>query len=89
MQLPTRATAYSPGSIGNIGPGLDILGCAVEGTGDSVTAEFSDQPGIIVLESGHAALSTIPEEHASALAAMAVVRRATSMGATTPATSRC
>ena len=85
MSFPKRATAYSPGSIGNIGPGLDILGCAVEGAGDSVTAEFSDQPGILVLESGHASLSTIPDEHASALAAMAVVKRATSMGATTPA----
>ena len=85
MPFPLRATAFSPGSIGNIGPGLDILGCAVEGVGDSVTAEFSDQPGIVVLESGHVALSSNPDEHASALAAMAVVKRAMSMGATTPA----
>lgn len=85
MPFPVRATAYAPGSIGNLGPGLDVLGCAVEGAGDSVTAEFTDKPGIVVLEAGHAALSTDPEEHASAIAAMAVVRRATTMGATTPA----
>jgi homoserine kinase len=85
MPFPIRATAYAPGSIGNLGPGLDVLGCAVEGAGDSVTAEFTDTPGIVVLEAGHAALSTVPEEHASAIAAMAVVRRATNLGATTPA----
>lgn len=85
MPFPTRATAYSPGSIGNLGPGLDILGCAVEGAGDTVTAEFSATPGISILESGHPSLSSDPTVHASALAGMAVVRRATHMGATTPA----
>lgn len=85
MSFPVRATAYSPGSIGNLGPGLDVLGCAVEGAGDSVTAEFWDRPGITILEAGHAALSTEPGEHASAIAALAVVKRATNLGATTPA----
>ncbi len=85
MPFPTRAVAYSPGSIGNLGPGLDILGCAVEGAGDSVTAEFSDTFGITILESGHPSLSSDPTVHASALAGMAVIRRATHMGATTPA----
>ena len=85
MSFPKKATAYSPGSIGNLGPGLDILGCALEGAGDTVTAEFTDSPGIKVLESGHPALSTDPSMHASAIAAHAVIRRATHMGATTPA----
>ena len=85
MSFPKRATAYSPGSIGNLGPGLDILGCALEGAGDTVTAEFTDSPGIEVLESGHPALSSDPSMHASAIAAHAVIRRVTHMGATTPA----
>jgi homoserine kinase len=85
MSFPSRATAYAPGSIGNLGPGLDVLGCAVEGAGDTVTAEFADTPGITVLEPGHPSLSTDPAAHASAIAAHAVVRRATHMGATTPA----
>lgn len=85
MSFPTRATAYSPGSIGNLGPGLDILGCAVEGAGDTVVAEFADSPGISILDPGHPSLSTDPTMHASAIAAIAVVRRATHMGATTPA----
>ena len=85
MSFPRKATAYSPGSIGNLGPGLDILGCAVEGAGDTVVAEFTDKPGIVVLDPGHPSLSTDPTMHASAIAAHAVVRRATHMGATTPA----
>jgi homoserine kinase len=85
MPFPSRATAYAPGSIGNLGPGLDVLGCAVEGAGDSVIAEFVDTPGIVVLDAGHAALSDDPLEHASAIAALAVVKRATNLGATTPA----
>jgi len=85
MSFPVRATAYAPGSIGNLGPGLDVLGCAVEGVGDSVTAEFADSPGITILETGHPSLSSDPTMHASAIAALAVVRRATHKGATTPA----
>jgi homoserine kinase len=85
MSFPTRATAYAPGSIGNLGPGLDVLGCAVEGAGDTVSAEFTDARGVTVVDPGHPSLSTDPTMHASAIAAMAVVRRATHMGATTPA----
>jgi len=32
--LPTRVRAYAPGGIGNMGPGLDVLGCAVTGAGE-------------------------------------------------------
>lgn len=85
MPFPQRAVAFAPGSIGNLGPGLDILGCAVEGAGDVVAAEFCDDHGITVLEPGHPTLPTDPEQHASAIAAMAVVRLATSAGVTTPA----
>lgn len=36
-----RATAFAPGSIGNVGPGFDVLGLAYEGAGDSVTVELT------------------------------------------------
>jgi homoserine kinase len=85
MSFPIRATAYSPGSIGNLGPGLDVLGCAVEGAGDTVTAEFADKPGISVVEPGHPSLTSDPTSHSSGIAALAVVRKATHLGATTPA----
>ena len=36
------ATAFDPGSIGNVGPGFDVLGLAVEGIGDRVTVELTE-----------------------------------------------
>lgn len=36
-----RATAFAPGSIGNVGPGFDVLGLAVDGIGDTVTVELT------------------------------------------------
>lgn len=37
----TRATAFAPGSIGNVGPGFDVLGLAFDGLGDTVTVELT------------------------------------------------
>ncbi len=37
----SRATAFAPGSIGNVGPGFDVLGLAVDGIGDSVSVELT------------------------------------------------
>jgi homoserine kinase len=49
----TRATAFAPGSIGNVGPGFDVLGLAVDGVGDSVTLELSsDSESRIVAVTG-------------------------------------
>ena len=44
-QLKT-VTVFAPASVGNIGPGFDVLGCAVTGIGDWVTASLSSNPGI-------------------------------------------
>src|SRR5829696_2460863 len=78
---PTRVTASAPGGIGNIGPGLDVLGCAVEGARDEVTIEWCDAPGVTVRDAGHPELPTDPARHSSALAAAAVLRRARATGA--------
>lgn len=74
----TRITAFAPGSIGNLGVGLDILGAAVEGPGDEVTVEWSDAPGIVVAEPGLSALPVDPERHASAIAVRETLRLARS-----------
>ena len=37
----SRASAFAPGSIGNVGPGFDVLGLAVDGIGDRVTVELT------------------------------------------------
>ena len=83
--LPSRARAYAPGSIGNVGPGLDILGCAVTGAGDVVDVEWTSAPeratgrdGLVsVADAGHPDLPREPTRHAAAIAAAAVLRAAT------------
>jgi len=72
----TIVRVFAPGSIGNLGPGLDIIGLAVGGAGDSVTAERTRGGQIEVAEAGHPTLSTDPDRHAAAIAAAAVFRLA-------------
>ena len=73
---PRRVRAFAPASIGNLGPGLDVLGCAVTGAGDTVVAEWCDDVGVVVRDPGHPELPTDPALHSSAIAAAAVLRRA-------------
>lgn len=73
---PRRARAYAPGSIGNLGPGLDVLGLAVAGAGDTVVAEAIPGAALVIADPGDPALPTDPARHAAALAADAVRRRA-------------
>jgi homoserine kinase len=80
MVSPHRVTAFAPGSIGNLGPGLDVLGAAVTGMGDSVTVEWSEAPGVTILESGHPDLSCDPSRHTSGLAALATLQAAAEAG---------
>lgn len=75
MRSPAAVRVYAPGSIGNLGPGLDVLGLAVEGRGDSVTAERADAPGVRIADAGHADLPSDPARHAAGIAASAVLRR--------------
>jgi len=69
------ATAFAPGSVGNVGPGLDILGLAVAGRGDEVTLTRSSTSGIVVEDAGHPDLPTSPSRHAAAIAANSVFAR--------------
>ncbi|MGV3709938.1 MAG: homoserine kinase [Gemmatimonas sp.] len=77
MSAPsTGIVAYAPGSIGNFGPGIDVLGCALVGAGDEVRVTVNSTPGVIIEDAGHPALTTNPARHASAIAARAVLQRA-------------
>jgi homoserine kinase len=42
--LPMKASAFAPASIGNIGVGFDILGQSIEGPGDRATVSRIDAP---------------------------------------------
>jgi homoserine kinase len=76
MTPPERVSAFAPGSVGNVGPGLDIVGLAVAGRGDTVRAEWIDPPGIRILDSGHPEIPTSADRHTAGLAVRAVALRA-------------
>lgn len=76
----TPRHASAPGGIGNLGPGLDVLGCAVVGARDEVTAQWSDLPGITLLDSGHPDLPNVATRHTAAIAAAAVIAHARRRG---------
>ncbi len=75
MQLE-RAAALAPAGIGNIGPGLDVLGMAVTGPGDRVIVERATDSGVTIVDAGHPDLPRETDKHASGIAATAVLDRA-------------
>ncbi len=73
---PDAVRAFAPGSIGNVGPGLDILGLALAGAGDVVEAARARTAGVVVLDAGHPDLPVEAGANTAALAAQAVLRAA-------------
>lgn len=76
--------ARAPGGIGNLGPGLDVLGCAVTGLADEVIAWRAPAAGVEVVDAGHPALTGDPTLHASAIAAQSLLDRARARGQDVP-----
>ncbi|HXE58351.1 MAG TPA: homoserine kinase [Gemmatimonadales bacterium] len=71
-----RVRAFAPGSVGNVGPGLDILGLAVTGPGDAVVAERTNESGVTIRWPGHPDLPVEPGRNSAGLAAREVLLRA-------------
>jgi homoserine kinase len=69
-----KATVFAPGSIGNVGPGFDVLGLAVDGLGDTVTVELGGS-GVIVRGRDAELVPTDPTKNAAAIAAQAMLER--------------
>ena len=46
MMVPGVARAFSPGSVGNIGVGFDIIGHSIAGIGDIATVRRIDEPAV-------------------------------------------
>jgi len=81
MSAPCMRVIVSvPGGIGNFGPGLDVLGCALTGARDQVIAEWSQTAGITIIDAGHPQLPTDPAKNTASIAAAAVMRAATTRG---------
>ena len=70
------ATVFAPASIGNVGPGFDVLGLAVEGPGDEVRLERSSGPSSIEDITGLDAelIPRAPEANVVTVAAEAMLR---------------
>ena len=79
-------TAFAPASIGNVGVGFDMLGLALAGVGDRVSARRRPETGVVVAAafdpSGapHAELSTDPEKNTASIAAAELWRSAAAQG---------
>jgi homoserine kinase len=71
-----RAAAFAPGSIGNVGPGFDVLGLAVDGIGDTVTVELTKGAAKIAGVSGRDAdlVPRDPDRNCAAIAAHAYLK---------------
>ena len=74
----SKATVFAPGSVGNVGPGFDVLGLAVEGIGDRVTVELTDGPARVAEVSGRDAelVPRDPARNVASIAAAAWLRNA-------------
>ncbi len=70
-----QATAIAPGCIGNFGPGLDVIGVAVSGPVDRVTAVRVGSAGVTIDDPGHPELPTDPGRNTAGIAAQEVLRR--------------
>ncbi len=46
----SRAEAFAPATVANLGVGFDILGLALQGMGDRAIVEFQDAPEIVISE---------------------------------------
>lgn len=72
-----QATAFAPGSIGNVGPAFDTLGLAIDGLGDRVTLAVASAAGEPVVVRGRdaAQVPADPARNSAAIAARAYLRR--------------
>ena len=75
-----KATVFAPGSVGNVGPGFDVLGLAVGGLGDTVTVELADKSSVQVRGRDAELIPTDPSKNAAAIAANAMLQRLWSAG---------
>lgn len=70
-------TIYVPATIGNIGPGFDVLGIAIEGLGDTVTINVNQGQDEIQKITGldSEKIPTIPEQNSIVIAARSLFNR--------------
>jgi len=76
--LSDYTTAFAPASIGNVAVGFDMLGLALAGVGDRVSARKTGSSGVTIAEVRgldgeiHPFLSTDPEQNTASIAAQSL-----------------
>lgn len=86
MKAEGWITAFAPASIGNVGVGFDMLGLALAGVGDRVSARRTAKEGVAVAAAfdpaglPHAELPTDPARNTASIAAAALWRAAAEPG---------
>jgi homoserine kinase len=70
------AKAFAPASIGNIGPGFDVLGMAITGLGDTVTAEKSPGRDVVIrdIKGGDGTIPLEADRNTAGIAAREVLK---------------
>jgi homoserine kinase len=86
--VTSRVSAFAPATVANLGPGFDVLGAALDGPGDTVTAWRSKKPGVRLVEvkGDRGRLPLDPERNTAAVAAAWVLEAAVAAGRATPRT---
>jgi homoserine kinase len=77
IAAPARVTVFAPASVSNVGPGFDVLGFCLHRPGDRLDAEWTDSPGIEIVEitGDGGVLSFDPTRNVAGVAAGDVLRR--------------
>jgi len=78
MTSEESVTAFAPATVANLGPGFDILGLALQGPGDTVTARRIAGSGVRMagIENDGGRLPTDPARNTAAVAAASTLRKA-------------
>src|SRR5260370_20475600 len=74
--MNTRAEAFAPATVANLGVGFDILGLALREPGDIVQVVPCDEPGarILRIEGDNGKLPYEPEKNTACVAADSVLK---------------
>lgn len=72
----TRAEAYAPATVANLGVGFDIMGMALQEPGDYVEVEITDTPGVEIyaIEGDDGQLPRDASKNTAGVAALSVLR---------------
>lgn len=86
--MTSRVSAFAPATVANLGPGFDVLGAALDGPGDTVTAWRAKKPGVRLVEvkGDRGRLPLDAERNTASVAAAFVLEAAVAAGRATART---